>query len=54
MVRYWSPEQLDRIYDFLENHHVDVLRMDEDEDMEPDLFSEDDLEEEEEIDRGEH
>jgi len=25
-----SPEQLDQIYDFLENHHVDVLRMDDD------------------------
>lgn len=33
-----SPEQLDQIYDFLENHHVDVLRMDDDEDMEPELF----------------
>ena len=33
-----SPEQLDRIYDFLENHHVDVLRMDDDEDMEPELL----------------
>lgn len=43
-----SPEQLDRIYDFLENHHVDVLRMDDDEDMEPELFE--DGEEEEPID----
>mgnify|MGYP000682999248 CR=1 FL=1 len=33
-----SPEQLDQIYDFLENHHVDVLRMDDDEDMEPELL----------------
>ena len=43
-----SPEQLDQIYDFLENHHVDVLRMDDDEDMEPELFE--DGEEEEPID----
>lgn len=43
-----SPEQLDQIYDFLENHHVDVLRMDDDEDMEPELFE--DVEEEEPID----
>ena len=43
-----EPEQLDRIYDFLENHHVDVLRMDDDEDMEPELFE--DGEEEEPID----
>ena len=43
-----SPEQLDQIYDFLENHHVDVLRMDDDEDMEPELFEEG--EEEEPID----
>ena len=42
-----SPEQLDQIYDFLENHHVDVLRMDDDEDMEPELFE--DGEEEEPI-----
>ena len=43
-----SPEQLDQIYDFLENHHVDVLRMDDDEDMEPELVE--DGEEEEPID----
>ena len=43
-----SPEQLDQIYDFLENHHVDVLRMDDDEDMEPELFE--DGEEEEPMD----
>ena len=43
-----SPEQLDQIYDFLENHHVDVIRMDDDEDMEPELFE--DGEEEEPID----
>lgn len=45
-----SPEQLDRIYDFLENNHVDVLRMDDDEDMDPDLFTEEDGDDEEAID----
>ena len=45
---YRCKEQLDQIYDFLENHHVDVLRMDDDEDMEPELFE--DGEEEEPID----
>lgn len=40
-----TPEQLDQIYDFLEQNQVDVLRVGEDDDMEPDLF----LESEEEI-----
>ena len=36
-----TPEKLDRIYDFLEKKHVDVLKMSNDDDMDPDLFSED-------------
>ena len=32
-----DPDKLDRIYDFLDNHHVDVLRTEE-EDIDPDLF----------------
>ena len=42
-----DPDKLDRIYDFLDNHHVDVLRTEE-EDMEPDLFLDEESEEEEE------
>ncbi len=45
-----DPEKLDRIYEFLDRHHVDVLRTEEEDEMDPDLFSEDDLEDEEEID----
>ena len=44
-----DPDKLDRIYDFLDNHRVDVLRVEEEE-IDPDLFAEDELEEEEEID----
>lgn len=40
-----TPEQLEQIYDFLEQNQVDVLRVGEDDDMEPDLF----LENEEEV-----
>ncbi|RGE13600.1 RNA polymerase sigma factor RpoD [Clostridiaceae bacterium TF01-6] len=36
-----TPEKLDRIYDFLDKKHVDVLKMSNDDDMDPDLFSED-------------
>ena len=36
-----TPEKLDRIYDFLDKKHVDVLNMSNDDDMDPDLFSED-------------
>ena len=43
-----DPEKLDRIYDFLDSQHVDVLRLDEEE-IEPDLFLEEELEEEEEV-----
>lgn len=45
-----DPEKLDRIYEFLDRHHVDVLRTDDEDEMDPDLFSEEDLDEEEEID----
>ncbi len=36
-----TPEKLDRIYDFLDKKHVDVLKMSNDDDMDPDLFLED-------------
>lgn len=36
-----TPEKLDRIYDFLDKKHVDVLKMSNDDDMDPDLFTED-------------
>ena len=43
-----DPEKLERIYDFLDSQHVDVLRLDEEE-IEPDLFLEEEMEEEEEV-----
>ena len=43
-----DPEKLDRIYDFLDNHHVDVLRTEEEDDIDPELFLDEDSEEEEE------
>ena len=36
-----TPEKLDRIYVFLDKKHVDILKMSNDDDMDPDLFSED-------------
>lgn len=33
-----DPDKLDKIYDFLDSHKVDVLRVAEDDDMDPDLF----------------
>ena len=46
-----TPEKLDRIYDFLDKKHVDILKMSNDDDMDPDLFSEDeDSDPEDEID----
>ena len=46
-----TPEKLDRIYDFLDKKHVDVLKMSNDDDMDPDLFSEnEDADPEDEID----
>ena len=41
-----DPEKLDRIYDFLDSQHVDVLHLDEEE-IEPDLSGRGDGEEEE-------
>ena len=46
-----NAEQWDRLYDFLDANHVDVLRISADDlDMDEDLFSEENLDEEEEID----
>lgn len=45
-----DPDKLDRIYDFLEANKIDVLRIDQDDEIDPDLFIEEELEEEEEID----
>lgn len=45
-----SPEQLDQIDEYLENNKVDVLAPDEDLEMDPELFMEDEDLEEEEID----
>lgn len=42
-----TPENLDRIYDFLENKNIDVLRISNDDDIDPDLFLEEDMDEEE-------
>ncbi len=36
-----TPEKLDRIYDFLDKKHVDILKLSNDDDMDPDLFLED-------------
>jgi len=46
-----NPEKLDQIYDFMENNHVDVLRLEEvdDMDLDPELFIEDELKEEDDI-----
>ena len=44
-----DPEKLDRIYDYLDNNKVDVLRLGEDDEIDPDLFIEDEIENEEEI-----
>lgn len=42
-----SPEKLDRIYDFLDGKNVDVLKISGDDDIDPDLFLEEDVPEEE-------
>ena len=44
-----DPDKLDKIYDFLDKNRVDVLRIDEDDDMEPELFMEEELDGGEEI-----
>ncbi|MGI5983928.1 MAG: RNA polymerase sigma factor RpoD [Sakamotonia sp.] len=41
-----TPEKLDRIYDFLDNKKVDVLKISSDDDMDPDLFAEEEAGEE--------
>ena len=45
-----DPEKLDRIYDFLESNKIDVLRIGQEDEIDPDLFIEEELEDEEEID----
>lgn len=45
-----DPEKLDKIYDYLEANKVDVLRLGQDDEIDPDLFIEEELEKEEEID----
>ena len=42
-----TPEKLDRIYDFLDGKNVDVLRITADDDIDPDLFLEDEPENDE-------
>lgn len=49
-----SPDQWDRIYEFLESNKVDVTRFDEDLEIDPDLFLEEDLLNEEETLDVEH
>ena len=55
VLDYFAPlkpdaDQLDQIFEFLDQNRVDVLRVDEKGDLDPDLFLEEELEEEEEID----
>ncbi len=45
-----DPEKLDKIYDFLERNQVDVLHVGDEEEIDPDMFSEEDLGEEDRID----
>ena len=47
-----ASDQMDQLFEFLDQNKVDVIRMNSDEDLDPDLFIEEemDLEEEEEID----
>lgn len=44
-----DPEKLDVIYDFLEANKIDILRLEGEGEIDPDLFIEEELEEEEEI-----
>ncbi|NBH16777.1 RNA polymerase sigma factor RpoD [Clostridiaceae bacterium] len=44
-----DPDKLDRIYDFLDRNRVDVLRLGEEDDIDADLFIEEELEDGEEI-----
>ena len=41
-----TPEKLDQIYDFLDNKKVDILKISSDDDMDPDLFAEEEAGEE--------
>lgn len=56
ILEYFRPEslnaeQLDRIYEFLDFHHVDILQLtDEDMELDPELFSDEELDGEEDID----
>lgn len=45
-----SPDRMDQIYDFLENNKVDVLQFDEDIDIDPDLFIDEEMDGEEDLD----
>ena len=45
-----NADQIDQIYDYLESNKVDVLRLNEETELDPDLFIEEELEGEEEID----
>lgn len=45
-----NPDQLDQIYDFLDSNKVDVLQFEEELEIDPDLFIEEELNDEEEID----
>ena len=47
-----NADQIDQIYDYLESNKVDVLRLNEETELDPDLFIEEELEGEEEIDMG--
>lgn len=46
-----TPEQLDVIYDYLESNKVDVLQFDEEIDIDPDLFIEEEAAEDDEMER---
>lgn len=45
-----DPDKIEQIYDFLESNKVDVLQIDQMEEIDPELFMEEKLEDEEEID----
>ena len=46
-----DPDKLDRIYDFLDSNHVDVLRTEEEDDIDPELFLDEEAEEENELEQ---
>lgn len=46
MAKYMNPrDQLDQIYDFLDSNKVDVLQFEEELEIDPDLFIEEELNE---------